>query len=51
MVQDTSTLGPMPHDNSNNNSFVSALHGPNHATGSVFGASSEITSSEVYESF
>ena len=41
----------MPHDQSNN-SFVSAVHGPNAVTGSVFGgATSEITSSEVYESY
>ena len=52
MVQDTSTLGPMPHDQSNN-SFVSAVHGPNNlVAGSVFGgATSEITHSEVYESY
>ena len=42
----------MPHDNSNN-SFISAVHGPNQTTGSVLGgcASSEITTTEVYESF
>ena len=52
MVQDTATLGPMPHDQSNT-SFNSAVHGPNNAQAqSVFGgASSDITHSEVYESF
>ena len=42
----------MPHDNSNN-SFISALHGPNQVTGSVLGGSapSEITTTEVYETF
>ena len=42
----------MPYDHSQNTSFVSAVHGPNPAGGSVFGGeASEITSSEVYESF
>jgi len=40
----------MPHDNSNL-SFVSGIHGPNPNGGSFFGGASEITSSEVYESF
>ena len=51
MAQDTSTHGHLPYEQSNN-SFNSAIHGPNHTQGSVFGgASSEVTSSEVYESF
>ena len=52
MVQDTATLGPMPHDQSNT-SFNSAVHGPNNqVVQSIYGgASSEITNSEVYESF
>lgn len=50
MAQDTSTIGPMPHDNSNH-SFVSGIHGPNHTGGSHFGGMSDMTSSEVYESF
>ena len=49
--QDTTALGlgTLPHDQSNN-SFVSALHGPNHAD-ILNGAPSEVPSSEVYESF
>lgn len=50
MAQDTSTIGPMPHENSNH-SFVSGIHGPNQTGGSHFGGMSEVTSSEVYESF
>ena len=51
MNQDTMThRGATKHDQSNN-SFVSALHGPNVANGSVFGGASEITCSEVYEGF
>ena len=48
MVQDTSTLGPVAHEQSLN-SFNSAVHGPNNL-GSVFGAS-ELTLNEVYEGF
>lgn len=52
MVQDTSTLGPMAPLDQTNNSFVSAVHGPNHVNASEFGGVvSEVTSSEVYESF
>jgi len=50
MVQDTSTLGHIPLDQSLN-SFNSAVHGPNNMVGSVFGGASELTSNEVYESF
>jgi hypothetical protein len=50
MAQDTSTLGPMPHENSNL-SFISGIHGPNVNGGSLFGDASGIISNEVYESF
>ena len=40
MVQDTATLGPMPHDQSNT-SFNSAVHGPNNQVAqSIYGGAS-----------
>lgn len=52
MVQDTASLGPMPHnEQSNNISFISAVHGPNNQS-VLGGANSDIThNAEVYESF
>ena len=51
IVQDSPHMGAIPHDQSNN-SFVSAVHGPNMVNNSMLGgAASEVTSSEVYESF
>ena len=54
MVQDTATLGPMPHNeqsNNNNISFNSVMHGPN-AQSILGGTGSDIThNAEVYESF
>ena len=54
--QDTATLGPMPshqhqHHDQCNTSFNSAVHGPNQVQSVFGGASSDITHSEVYESF
>jgi len=48
MAQDTQTPGMMGAD-PQNNSFISAVHGPNPVGISMIG--SELTSNEIYESF
>ena len=48
MVHDTQTP-TMIHADPQNNSFISAVHGPNALAGSIMG--SELTQNEIYESF